>query len=168
MSAQPRLFARRFFAGIALLGLLCLAGCGASTVPVTGKVTYKGKPLDHGSVTFFAGGGTYASAIAQDGTYNVTVPVGKAKVIVSCTDEKAQLAYTQALQAQSRGGGGGNAGPKAGRAGGKEEATGNGLPPMPKSGSFELIPPKYADMNSSDLQADVTSSTKTIDLTLTD
>jgi hypothetical protein len=63
----------------ALVGLSCW-GCGASTgapagmtVPVKGKVTYKGQPLTQGSVVFEPDGGREANGeIQPDGTFVLT------------------------------------------------------------------------------------------------
>src|SRR5262249_15041092 len=65
---------------------LILAGCGASTGTVTGKVTLKGgKPVTGGTVTFI---GTdqkvVTSPIDAEGTYTIPkVPVGEVKIGVA-------------------------------------------------------------------------------------
>jgi hypothetical protein len=65
--------------------LLFLAGCGEqSGGTVRGKVTYKGKPVILGGVSFIIDGSLpkYA-AIQKDGSYEaVGVPVGKTTVLV--------------------------------------------------------------------------------------
>jgi hypothetical protein len=73
---------------------LALAGCGDSVKvgTLSGKVTYKGKPLEFGSVTLQpVGGGPLArGTIQSDGTYTVTTdgkpgaPLGMNKVRVTC------------------------------------------------------------------------------------
>ena len=94
-------------------GLLCLlaalafsasAGCGSdagayvgSTVPVKGKVTYKGKPLTQGEIVFEpdSGGREAHGAIGPDGGFELTtfnkgdgaVP-GTHRVAVSGTSKK--------------------------------------------------------------------------------
>jgi hypothetical protein len=52
---------------------------------VTGRVTYKGKPLPGGTITFVSSGGLVAGAlIGSDGTYQADrVPVGEARIAVS-------------------------------------------------------------------------------------
>lgn len=77
------------------VALAVLAGCGPKhppVEPVTGKVTFKGKPVEGASVTFFVeGSGTPAVGTTNaDGTFNLTsygpndgAPVGKHKVTVS-------------------------------------------------------------------------------------
>jgi hypothetical protein len=78
----------------------CLSGCGAgdgfraSLVPVKGKVTFKGKPLTKGTVTFEPDGeGRLATGDLQaDGTYVLTTyakgdgtVVGQHKVYIKGT-----------------------------------------------------------------------------------
>ena len=86
--------------------LLLLGGCGVSggspsveTVPVTGKVTYKGKPLAKGVVTFEPRtiGRTARGEIGPDGTFEMTTlkqgdgaALGKHRVSVSGTGPTAK------------------------------------------------------------------------------
>jgi hypothetical protein len=65
--------------------LLCF-GCGGPKGEVSGKVTYLGKPLPTGSVTFFGPGDQVvgSAAIFAGGDYRMTkVPVGEVRVTVS-------------------------------------------------------------------------------------
>lgn len=67
---------------VAVLSLVTLvAGCGGQAT-VSGRVTYGGNPLRHGSVIFLAEDGTARSgAIGDDGTYQVAgVKPGEARV----------------------------------------------------------------------------------------
>ena len=71
-----------------LIVIVALAGCGESSndVSVVGKVTYRGEPVNKGSVTFFPANGRPDSAALTDGgefelqlvpgQYTVTVNVG--------------------------------------------------------------------------------------------
>ncbi len=77
---NPQYF-RSMGIGLALiLGLSVAGGCGSSestnlspTVPVTGKVTWNGKPLAQGTVTFEPDGGREAHAdIQPDGSFTLT------------------------------------------------------------------------------------------------
>jgi hypothetical protein len=98
-------------AAIGGLVLLLLCGCGSTaSIPigdVSGAVTYRGKPLDHGTVVFMpedSGGGNCVPAtaeIASDGSYKMRygadrkgVALGKYVVTVQCceklTDEQAR------------------------------------------------------------------------------
>jgi hypothetical protein len=59
------------------LATAVLAGCskngGLITAPVTGKVTFKGKPLPNGTVMFVPGEGPAATGeIGSDGAYRLT------------------------------------------------------------------------------------------------
>ena len=62
-----------------LLAALALTGCGGGTTDVSGKVTYKGKPVVYGTVVVLDGGGVPKSgAIQPDGTFRVSgVKVGR-------------------------------------------------------------------------------------------
>jgi hypothetical protein len=55
-----------------------LAGCGGDgRLPITGTVSYKGEPIDHGSIEFIptAGGKTASGAIITGGRF--TIPADK-------------------------------------------------------------------------------------------
>ena len=70
---------------LSLLSLALLAGCGESksVQPVTGTVTYQGKPLDHGMVSFFpAGARPIGAPIGSAGTYQCELPPGQYQAIV--------------------------------------------------------------------------------------
>ncbi len=83
---------------MALVLLIPLFGCGGGSsldlAPVTGKVTYNGKPVDHGMVSFMPTGETRgpqaAGSIQPDGTFTIKTAgkegavVGSHKVIVQC------------------------------------------------------------------------------------
>lgn len=71
-----------------------MAGCGKSveTGTLSGKVTFKGKPLEFGSVMMQpkAGGPVARGTIGPDGTYSMTIdgepgaPIGVNNVRVTC------------------------------------------------------------------------------------
>jgi hypothetical protein len=71
-----------------LLVLAFAYGCATKhkydTAEVTGKVTFKGKPLPGGSITFVAvKGGTATSGIIEEsGDYKVSAPIGEVKIQV--------------------------------------------------------------------------------------
>jgi len=53
--------------------MLALGGCGVRTVPVEGKVLYRGKPLEFGSVMFQPEKGpTARGTIQPDGTFRLS------------------------------------------------------------------------------------------------
>src|SRR5205085_10019217 len=76
----------RIIVSLAVLGAVLLTGCKAKfpTAPVSGLVTYKGKPLTHGNVVFLhetapvSGGGT----IGPDGRYKLDAPVGNCRIAI--------------------------------------------------------------------------------------
>ena len=147
--------ARRF--ELCLVAVLLCLGCGQrnplGTVPVIGKATYNGQPVEGATVSFIPDDdGRPATAITlSDGTYNLTtlnwpgaVP-GKYTVVVRKTD--IALASTQPVT--------------------MEEALklNNRPPPPPK----ELLPAKYADAARSPLKVEVKQGPKNaIDLPLAD
>ena len=65
--------------------LVACAGCvGTGTGDVTGVVTYRGKPLPAGTISFYdATRGVWSSAIGPDGSYSVAgIPTGTARIAV--------------------------------------------------------------------------------------
>jgi hypothetical protein len=66
------------------LAVLVLAGCGPATGSISGKVTYKDKPLSGGKVTFLTSDQKVKTAlIGPDGTYTLDqVTVGPAQIAV--------------------------------------------------------------------------------------
>jgi hypothetical protein len=75
-----------FFAGVSFV-LGCSGGNPLKTT-VTGKVTYKGQPVDSGLVSFFnpADGTPYQQVNIDKGTYIVTnIPSGDVIITVDCT-----------------------------------------------------------------------------------
>lgn len=87
--------------GVAATAGVLLAGCGGSDLqlaPVKGKVTYKGKPLEFGTVIFIPEKGPAATGqIQPDGTFVLETGtqggrmrkgavVGKHKVEIRCLD----------------------------------------------------------------------------------
>lgn len=84
---------RSLFSPIRRLGLLLflvpalmMCGCGRKTGTISGKVTYKGKPLKGGMVTFLSEGPksmNKPSKIEKDGSYSISgFSVGPAKITV--------------------------------------------------------------------------------------
>lgn len=76
----------RLLAGTLLLGLF-LSGCSGSSLgtmeEISGKVTYKGKPLPGGQVTFLTlKGYTFTGAIDPEGNYKLRALVGEVRIAV--------------------------------------------------------------------------------------
>ena len=129
-----------FFVVLAAV-VLVPSGCShrPKTAPVHGKVTYKGKPVPNGTVSFIPDGGTAATGeIGPDGSYALTTfrkgdgaILGKHKVVIS------------ALEA-------GNPGEVAASL------------PAP------IVPTKYMNLSTTDLRAEVKDEDNTIDFDLQD
>jgi hypothetical protein len=71
---------------LVLPAILFSLGCGGPKGDVSGKVTYQGKPLLGGTVTFFAADNKVvgSSPISADGDYSIAkVPTGEVKITVS-------------------------------------------------------------------------------------
>jgi hypothetical protein len=81
--------ARGLYLLIMVLVLAPSCGCAPPTGSVSGTVTYQGKTLPYGRVTFVCAEGTVVSgAIESDGTYAISpVPVGPVKIAVRCLEE---------------------------------------------------------------------------------
>lgn len=125
-----------------------LAGCGGDrlpVVPVEGKVTYQGKPLEFGAVIFQPAAGPGASGTIQpDGTFRLSTygnedgaVLGTHKVAFSCFDSQSP-----------------NAPPPD-----PSKEPGLGKP---------LIPRKYLSAETSGLTAEVKSRNEPFEFVLTD
>lgn len=73
------------------LGLLVLfaimCGCGGSTGDLTGRVLFRGEPLQAGTVTVIGPDNIPRQGAVQAGAYQVqAVPVGEAKILVIAPD----------------------------------------------------------------------------------
>jgi hypothetical protein len=131
--------------GLLMVGLIvCFAiGCGRKggleTAPVTGKVTYKGKPLPNGTVMFVPAEGPAATGeIAADGTYHLSTygsddgaVLGQHKIAITALADMSNLLPEQR----------------------------NPLPPS-------LIPDKYMSQDTSGLTAEVKRGENKVDLEL--
>jgi hypothetical protein len=130
---------------MALLVLYSVSLNGCSSVaeetrfaPVTGKVTYKGKPLSQGKIVMIhESGKAGAGEVQSDGTYRLEAVVGENKVMIDSRDQK-KLSQSS---------------PKQGR--------GVRLEPS-------LIPERYGDYESSKLQLTVIDGMNTQDWELVD
>jgi translation initiation factor IF-1 len=137
--------------GLALVFVVFAIGCGRGTGEVSGVVNFKKQPLPGGKIQFMASDGkAYSADISGAGAYAVTLPTGDVKVIVSYVDEKKAKAAFQEFQAN------------------KEKVSGRAKPLLPPSGSFSLIPERYADWNKSGLSATITSGPNTHNFDLTE
>jgi hypothetical protein len=139
-----------------LLTLLC--GCGSGLPErgkVTGKVTFNGKPVPEGTVTFYPATGRSASGrIQPDGTYTLTTFDEGDGAIVGPNDVTIEaVRFAGAPRAKSFE---------------EEIATVKGAK-VSSSGAMNaqwLVPEKYSIRGQSGLTREVKSGTNTIDFTL--
>ncbi len=84
--------------------LVGASGCGRSAT-VTGKVTYQGRPVTHGSVVFLASDRTARSGVIEaDGTYKVEgVRAGLVKIGVISSDPSKGRSAGRASQTAAKG-----------------------------------------------------------------
>jgi hypothetical protein len=94
---------RRLAAVVALAGAAgILSGCGPTTATVSGEITYEGKPVEDGYITFTPadGKGTDAGGPITSGRYRITkVPPGP-KVVKVIGVKKVNFASTSAEMMQ--------------------------------------------------------------------
>jgi hypothetical protein len=136
-----------------LLSCIVLAGCGPSrpaTAPVSGRVTYAGKPVGVGQIMFQPEEGRPAlGSLGADGRYTLTTfksgdgaPLGKHRVMIEAKQEV-----------------GGSPPPKSRL---EEFRGGVGAPPAIQW----LVPEKYSRPETTPLKAEVTSGANAIDFDL--
>lgn len=88
------------------LGLGLVVGCSGSgaTGEVSGAVSYDGKPIESGSITFMPadGNGPTAGGTIANGTYTASkVPIGKSRVRISGVKGKMVRMYEDGPTVQS-------------------------------------------------------------------
>jgi hypothetical protein len=136
-------FRTRWCAAGFLVSALLLTGCSQPVGSVTGKVTYNGKPLKGGSVTFVSdeGGQSASGEIGETGTYTVPkILGGKYKVCV----DTSYLSPTQQV-------GGGYTG-----SGGSKGRPPSAAPPAPKASGpppGAEVPEGYTPSNPAEMAA---------------
>ena len=157
---------RTWWFGLLLLPLL--AGCGAATSKVSGRVLYKGVPLPGGLVTFQPANPKYNSVavpIDEQGHYEATLPVGEVQVSVE----------NRHLQPRSDGPRGvpPNLPPEVQQALGKAKPQAAPPPPADKPaaakprGNYVPIPDKYHSIETSGLTFTVEPGNPKHDIELT-
>src|SRR4051812_20209294 len=123
---------------------LALAGCGAPTGDISGKVTLNGKPLPGGFVAFLSSGDNPAAVsgvIQPDGTYSVSrVPVGAVAITIQGVRGPAQGAGPMLPGAKSA------------------------PPPEVGKGDPVFVPYKYGNAETSGLTYTVEKGTQTHDI----
>ncbi len=93
--------------GLLVLAAVCAAGCGDSTTgTVSGEVTYEGKPVETGYITFHpadGGKGTEVAAPIKDGRFTVANLSPGPKMVHIAGNSKVEFARTtEELRQQSR------------------------------------------------------------------
>ena len=80
--------ARWIASATVLIAIATAGGCGNGATTVTGKVTYRGRPVTYGSIVFLSADKTARSAVIQpDGSYTVeNVPPGPVRIGVISRD----------------------------------------------------------------------------------
>src|SRR5262245_25516478 len=76
--------ARSLSLAVCFLLLVFATGCGGSTASVSGTVTFDGKPLKHGAVTFDPedGKAQTAGSLIENGAYSTKLKPGRYRVTV--------------------------------------------------------------------------------------
>ncbi len=141
---------KRWFLYTVFLAAPFLAGCGSSGPgpggpqgEVSGKVLFKGKPLPGGMVTFMGPAGMFGnSRIGEDGSYQLTAPVGEVKITV----DNRMLAVKE----------------KPGEA----ALNPSTAPRDPIKGKYVRLPDKYYSAETSGLTYTVTKGSQSFDVNL--
>lgn len=76
---------QRTIPGPWLAVVLLVAGCGRESHPLSGTVSFDGKPVADGYITFFPTAGTSRGTPIQSGQYELDVPPGEYRVLVTAT-----------------------------------------------------------------------------------
>jgi hypothetical protein len=132
-----------------------LAGCGPSrprTVPVSGRVTWQGRPVVDGIVVFYPATGRPATGIiAADGTYRLRTFDPNDGVVLGkhCVTIEAKRTIHARLAPKSM----------------EEEMRGSPAG-APEPTVEWLVPEKYSQQSTSPLTAEVTGDSKPIDFAL--
>jgi hypothetical protein len=156
--APVRLIVHRFAAVLLLPTLMMLAGCGGGKGDVSGKVTYDGKPVLAGRVTFLCETGNKISVVGaiKDGVYTIaSCPSGPVKISVE-TFPPARAANPDATPPGV---------PKGAMAGFKPPENSESFASPP--GQYVQLPPRYTDPEKSGLAYTVTGGKQDHPLDLT-
>jgi hypothetical protein len=98
MRLSPRRAPGRWFLSLALAAAVCAAGCGGGSASVSGEVTYDGKPLPGGNITFVSteGRGGGSATLDPSGKYTIVrLPAGTYRVSVVTSTLKPGIGMTK-------------------------------------------------------------------------
>jgi hypothetical protein len=133
---------RTGLAFLVLAALLVPAGCaGKKAATVSGKVTYRGRPVPLGAIYFHGSNDQMAMGLLhEDGSFTVTdVPLGQVKALVRAQDPGV---YAQQLTGPA------------------------GVAPKTAPAAFVAVPDKYADLNTTDLVFTIAGETRDLEVDL--
>jgi hypothetical protein len=139
-----------------VLALLC--GCGgrgaSPSAKVFGQVTFKGKPVGGGTITFYPeSGGQYQGIIDAEGAYSaLDLPTGDAAVTIETESVKAVHATPAGMEQGHK---------RVNSPLVSEEAA-------PTAGAYVKLPAKYANPKLSGLSIQLNRGRQTKDFELTD
>jgi hypothetical protein len=99
---------RILLSAILVIGIFFVTGCGGTkTHPLTGYVTFDGKPVPHGTVTFLpktdqTNAGSYSMAVIKEGSFKIEkgklgLVEGTYSVIVTGTNGVAEEFHPEGL-----------------------------------------------------------------------
>jgi hypothetical protein len=159
--------ARRFVRLLAVCGVIALTSCSTDDglgkrYAVSGTVTYNGKPLESGKISFVPDDSNTvgASAVIKDGSYSLSTGgendgarAGKYKVTVTAKEDSLEKAKADFAKA--------NKGIDPGYLPGRYVASA-------ESKAKSLIPTGYGDVRTTTLTAEVKEQSNTINFTLAD
>jgi len=141
-----------------LVPLLVALGCSGGTGKVTGQVTYKGKPVPGGLITFRPADSRQNSVPAEldaEGKFSVVLPAGEVTVSIDNRSLEPQPSFGTVVPP-------GLSPEIAKKLGGKAKATEGPVevdptktadpPPTRRSGRYVPIPERYADTETSGLK----------------
>jgi hypothetical protein len=160
----------------ALVPLLVAIGCSAGTGKVSGQVTYKGKPVPGGLITFRPADSRQNAVTAEldaEGKYSILLPAGEVAVLIDNRELEPQpswgpVAPPPGLPVDLARKLGGKAKAPDGPAPEVDESKTADAPPTRRSGRYVKIPDKYYEAETSGLMFTVKGKDQTQNFDLTD
>jgi len=139
----------RYSLGIVLLAILTVLGCAGRRSEVSGTVTYQGKPLEIGTVTFLDNNKlVLGSGAISDGKYSIAkLPSGPVKIVVTTPPQIPANVRARSAPA-------GKTLPKGKQMAEEKHLSPEELNALPRGGRLPphvIIPEKYANPDESGL-----------------